>query len=543
MEPLLAIRDLETQFGAGEQASLAVRGISFELYPGETYCLVGESGSGKSVTGLSMVGLLPDLANHPSGAITFYSSAREADSPISILDSEESVLEKLRGSRISMIFQEPMTALNPVQTIGEQIMETMSLHLGLEGEAARAKALDLLAQVELPDPEVRISEYPHRLSGGQRQRVMIAIALACEPDLLIADEPTTALDVTIQAQILKLLKKLQEDRNTTLLFITHDLSVVAQIADRVGVMQNGQLVEQGTKDEVLYDPKHEYTKELIASLPQKMTRLSANAVVSQPPLLSIEQLKVYFPIRKGLLQRHVDDVKAVDDVNLKIYPGRAMAVVGESGSGKTTLGRAILGLIKATEGAVHYDGNDLTELNRKEMKPFRRDLQFVFQDPQSSLNPRLTIATILTEPMQAHGIGGGHLDRLELASQALEQVGLDRSMLTRFPHEFSGGQRQRIGIARALVLRPKFIVCDEVTSALDVRVQAQVLRLLDELRQEMNLTYLFISHNIEVVRFFCDDITVMHQGKIVETGLAEQVCEAPQHAYTKRLLDAVPKFD
>ena len=543
MEPLLAIRELETQFGVGEQASLAVRGISFELYPGETYCLVGESGSGKSVTGLSMVGLLPDLANHPSGAITFYPSVEEADSGISILNSEKSVLEKLRGSRISMIFQEPMTALNPVQTIGEQIMETMSLHLGLEGESAKAKALDLLAQVELPDPEVRISEYPHRLSGGQRQRVMIAIALACEPDLLIADEPTTALDVTIQAQILKLLKKLQEERNTTLLFITHDLSVVAQIADRVGVMQQGQLVEQGTKDEVLYNPKHEYTKELIASLPQKMTRLSTNAVVTESPLLSIEQLKVYFPIRKGLLQRHVDDVKAVDGVNLKIYPGRAMAVVGESGSGKTTLGRAILGLIGATEGTVNYQGSDLTKLNRKEMKPFRRDLQFVFQDPQSSLNPRLTIATILTEPMQAHGIGGSHLERLELASQTLEQVGLDRSMLTRFPHEFSGGQRQRIGIARALVLEPKFIVCDEVTSALDVRVQAQVLKLLDELRQQMDLTYLFISHNIEVVRFFCDDVTVMHQGKIVEAGLAEQVCEAPQDSYTKRLLDAVPKFD
>ena len=543
MEPLLAIRELETQFGVGEQASLAVRGISFELYPGETFCLVGESGSGKSVTGLSMVGLLPDLANHPSGAITFYPSVEEADAGISILNSEQSVLEKLRGSRISMIFQEPMTALNPVQTIGEQIMETMSLHLGLEGESAKAKALDLLAQVELPDPEVRISEYPHRLSGGQRQRVMIAIALACEPDLLIADEPTTALDVTIQAQILKLLKKLQEERNTTLLFITHDLSVVAQIADRVGVMQQGRLVEQGTKDEVLYNPKHEYTKELIASLPQKMTRRSTNAVVTESPLLSIEQLKVYFPIRKGLLQRHVDDVKAVDGVNLKIYPGRAMAVVGESGSGKTTLGRAILGLIGATEGAVNYQGSDLTKLNRKEMKPFRRDLQFVFQDPQSSLNPRLTIATILTEPMQSHGIGKSHLDRLELASQTLEQVGLDRSMLTRFPHEFSGGQRQRIGIARALVLKPKFIVCDEVTSALDVRVQAQVLKLLDELRQQMDLTYLFISHNIEVVRFFCDDVTVMHQGKIVETGLAEQVCEAPQDSYTKRLLDAVPKFD
>ena len=543
MEPLLAIRELETQFGVGEQASLAVRGISFELYPGETYCLVGESGSGKSVTGLSMVGLLPDLANHPSGAITFYPSEQEADAGISILNSEKPVLEKLRGSRISMIFQEPMTALNPVQTIGEQIMETMSLHLGLEGESAKAKALDLLAQVELPDPEVRISEYPHRLSGGQRQRVMIAIALACEPDLLIADEPTTALDVTIQAQILKLLKKLQEERNTTLLFITHDLSVVAQIADRVGVMQQGRLVEQGTKDEVLYSPKHEYTKELIASLPQKMTRRSTNAVVTESPLLSIEQLKVYFPIRKGLLQRHVDDVKAVDGVNLKIYPGRAMAVVGESGSGKTTLGRAILGLIGATEGAVNYQGSDLTKLNRKEMKPFRRDLQFVFQDPQSSLNPRLTIATILTEPMQSHGIGESHFDRLELASQTLEQVGLDRSMLTRFPHEFSGGQRQRIGIARALVLNPKFIVCDEVTSALDVRVQAQVLKLLDELRQQMDLTYLFISHNIEVVRFFCDDVTVMHQGKIVETGLAEQVCEAPQDSYTKRLLDAVPKFD
>ena len=543
MEPLLAIRELETQFGVGEQASLAVRGISFELYTGETYCLVGESGSGKSVTGLSMVGLLPDLANHPSGAITFYPSVEEADAGISILNSEKPVLEKLRGSRISMIFQEPMTALNPVQTIGEQIMETMSLHLGLEGESAKAKALDLLAQVELPDPEVRISEYPHRLSGGQRQRVMIAIALACEPDLLIADEPTTALDVTIQAQILKLLKKLQEERNTTLLFITHDLSVVAQIADRVGVMQQGRLVEQGTKDEVLYSPKHEYTKELIASLPQKMTRRSTNAVVTESPLLSIEQLKVYFPIRKGLLQRHVDDVKAVDGVNLKIYPGRAMAVVGESGSGKTTLGRAILGLIGATEGAVNYQGSDLTKLNRKEMKPFRRDLQFVFQDPQSSLNPRLTIATILTEPMQSHGIGKSHLDRLELASQTLEQVGLDRSMLTRFPHEFSGGQRQRIGIARALVLKPKFIVCDEVTSALDVRVQAQVLKLLDELRQQMDLTYLFISHNIEVVRFFCDDVTVMHQGKIVETGLAEQVCEAPQDSYTKRLLDAVPKFD
>jgi len=543
MKPLVAIRELETQFGDGERATQAVRGISFELFPGETYCLVGESGSGKSVTGLSMVGLLPDLANHPAGSVTFYPDVEENDPPLSILDAEAAVLEKIRGSKISMIFQEPMTALNPVQTIGEQLMETMYLHLGLEGEAARQNAVDLLTQVELPDPEIRILDYPHRLSGGQRQRVMIAMALACEPDLLIADEPTTALDVTIQAQILKLLKKLQQDRNTTLLFITHDLSVVAQIADRVGVMQQGQLVEQGSKSEVLYDPQHTYTKELIDSLPQKLERLSSTSMAGAEPLLNVEHLKVYFPIRKGLLQRHVDDVKAVDDVSLKIYPGRAMAVVGESGSGKTTLGRAILSLVQTTEGSVVYQGHDLTKLTREEIKPLRRDLQIVFQDPQSSLNPRLTISTILTEPMKAHSIGSNSDDRIKLARQTLKQVGLDPAMLSRFPHEFSGGQRQRIGIARALVLNPKFIVCDEVTSALDVRVQAQILKLLDELRNQFDLTYLFISHNIEVVRYFCDDISVMHQGKIVEFGRANEVCDIPNHAYTRRLIEAVPKFD
>ena len=543
MNPLITIRELETQFGDGERATQAVRGISFELFPGETYCLVGESGSGKSVTGLSMVGLLPDLANHPAGSVTFYPDVEENDPPLSILDAEAAVLEKIRGSKISMIFQEPMTALNPVQTIGEQLMETMYLHLGLEGEAARQNAVDLLTQVELPDPEIRILDYPHRLSGGQRQRVMIAMALACEPDLLIADEPTTALDVTIQAQILKLLKKLQQDRNTTLLFITHDLSVVAQIADRVGVMQQGQLVEQGAKSEVLYDPQHTYTKELIDSLPQKLERLSSTSMAGAEPLLNVEHLKVYFPIRKGLLQRHVDDVKAVDDVSLKIYPGRAMAVVGESGSGKTTLGRAILSLVQTTEGSVVYQGHDLTKLTREEIKPLRRDLQIVFQDPQSSLNPRLTISTILTEPMKAHSIGSNSDDRIKLARQTLKQVGLDPAMLSRFPHEFSGGQRQRIGIARALVLNPKFIVCDEVTSALDVRVQAQILKLLDELRNQFDLTYLFISHNIEVVRYFCDDISVMHQGKIVEFGRANEVCDNPNHAYTRRLIEAVPKFD
>lgn len=543
MEPLISVQELRTRFGDDDRATQAVRGVSFEIFPGETYCLVGESGSGKSVTGLSILGLLPDLANHPSGTVIFSSGDARKKRRLSLLGADNSVMEQVRGSRISMIFQEPMTALNPVQTIGEQLTETLSLHLGLEGDAAERKAVDLLTQVELPDPEVRIQEYPHRLSGGQRQRVMIAIALACEPDLLIADEPTTALDVTIQAQILFLLKKLQEERNTALLFITHDLSVVAQIADRVGVMQDGCLVEQGSREKILYSPQHEYTKELISSLPQRLGRLEAGFSDVQEPLISVENLKVYFPVRKGLLQRHVDDIKAVDDVSFRIYPGRAMALVGESGSGKTTLGRAILGLVQSTQGIVNYLDKDLTKLSRSEMKPIRRDLQIVFQDPQSSLNPRLTVATILIEPMEAHGIGSGPAERIKLAGETLNQVGLDASMLARFPHEFSGGQRQRIGIARALVLNPRFIVCDEVTSALDVRVQAQVLKLLDKLRHQFDLTYLFISHNIEVVKYFCDDITVMHNGKIVEKGRTLEVCRDPAHAYTKRLLEAVPKFE
>ena len=539
---LISVQGLSVSFWEEKRRLQALKEVSFDIPKSKTVCLVGESGCGKSVTARTLLGITGANSTIDQGTI-HYTDPSGTLLDIAGLKPDSRVLRRLRGNDATMIFQEPMTALNPVQTIGEQIMETMSLHLGLEGEAARAKALDLLAQVELPDPEVRISEYPHRLSGGQRQRVMIAIALACEPDLLIADEPTTALDVTIQAQILKLLKKLQEERNTTLLFITHDLSVVAQIADRVGVMQQGQLVEQGTKDEVLYHPKHEYTKELIASLPQKMTRLRTNALVTEFPLLSIEQLKVYFPIRKGLLQRHVDDVKAVDGVNLKIYPGRAMAVVGESGSGKTTLGRAILGLIGATEGEVRYQGSDLTKLNRKEMKPFRRDLQFVFQDPQSSLNPRLTIATILTEPMQAHGIGGSHLERLELASQTLEQVGLDRSMLTRFPHEFSGGQRQRISIARALATQPRLLVCDEPTSALDVSIQAQILNLLKDLQEQLNLTILFISHDLPVVRQMCDKIAVLKDGKLCEVSETEELFKNPKHNYTKELLKLMPKIE
>jgi len=539
---LLDVDNLHTRFGQGGTALDAVRGISLHIDAGETLCLVGESGSGKSVTGLSIMGLLPDSASHPQGKVLFTSSRDAELRDVSMLDATPGQLETIRGARISMIFQEPMTALNPVLTIGSQLLEPLAMHLGLEGAAAKAKAIELLEQVEMPDPERRLADYPHRLSGGQRQRVMIAMALACEPDLLIADEPTTALDVTIQAQILELLHRLQKEHGTALLFITHDLSVVAQIADRVAVMQLGKIVEQGTRDDVLFAPQHEYTKELLAALPGNLERLDLPKVEAPTPLIRLRNLKVYFPIKKGILQRHVDDVRAVDDVTLDINEGKAMALVGESGSGKTTLGRAILGLIKPTAGAVMFEGRDLAPLTRSEFKPYRKDLQIVFQDPHSSLNPRLKISAILVEPMAANGIGADHAERLAMAAETLERVGLEAAMLRRFPHEFSGGQRQRIGIARALALNPKFIVCDEVTSALDVSVQARVLRLLDELRREFDITYLFITHNIDVVRYFCDEVAVMYQGKLVEQGDAQQVCSSPNHVYTQRLIDAVPKF-
>ena len=536
MSPLLQVDRLSTQFSGNRGVTLAVKDVSFEIFSGETLCLVGESGSGKSVTGLSILGLLPASASHPSGTVTL-------SDQVSLLGASEETMQTVRGVRISMIFQEPMTCLNPVLTIGEQIVEALELHLGMEGEVARARALDLLTQVEIPDPAQRMDDYPHRLSGGQRQRVMIAMALACEPDLLIADEPTTALDVTIQAQIMQLMSELQKRHQMALLFITHDLSLVSEIADRVIVMQQGQIVESGPKAQVLGSPGHSYTKELLAALPSNLPRLEPMAAISGEPLIQLRDLRVYFPIRKGVLQRHVDDVKAVDDVSLQIHTGRVLALVGESGSGKTTLGRALLGLVPVTSGSVVYKGTDLSGLNRRDFKPFRKDLQIIFQDPQSSLNPRLSIASILTEPMAVHGIGANHAERLDMAAAYLARVDLDPKMLNRYPHEFSGGQRQRIGIARAIALQPKFIVCDEVTSALDVSVQAKILLLLEELKHEFNLTYLFITHNIDVVRYFADDIAVMHQGKVVEAGNALDVCSDPNHAYTTRLLEAVPKFN
>ncbi len=541
MSALLRVEQLVTRFGSGTNATTAVESVSFEIHRGETVCLVGESGSGKSVTGLSVLGLLGDSATHPTGTVTL--AAQDGGAPLSLLGAPEALLQEVRGARIAMIFQEPMTCLNPVLTIGEQLMEPLELHLGLTGAPARARALELLEQVEMPDPERRLDEYPHRLSGGQRQRVMIAMALACEPDLIIADEPTTALDVTIQAQILALMANLQKQHQTALLFITHDLSVVSEIADRVIVMQHGKLVEAGDKRGVLASPRHPYTRQLLAAVPANLPRLDKKPPGDAPALMRIQNLKVYFPVRAGVLQRHVDDVRAVDDVSLDIAPGRTLAVVGESGSGKTTLGKAILGLIRPTGGSVIYDGVDLAALNRRAFTPFRRDLQMVFQDPQSSLNPRLTIAAILTEPMAVHGIGDSRADRLDRAAAFMHKVGLDPKMLNRYPHEFSGGQRQRIGIARAIALEPKFIVCDEVTSALDVSVQATILQLMQDLKEELGLTYLFITHNIDVVRYFADDIAVMSKGRLVETGLADDVCDDPSDPYTRKLLAAVPRFE
>ena len=537
---LLRVEDLCTTFGG---ARPAVDGVSFDIAAGETFCLVGESGSGKSVTGMSILRLLDGtFARHPRGRVLF-DPPRDPGAPVDLLALPEEDMQRVRGARIAMIFQEPMTALNPVLTIGEQMIEPLMLHLDMDEDAARARALEMLEQVEMPDPRRRLDEYPHRLSGGQRQRVMIAMAMACEPDLLIADEPTTALDVTIQAQILELMAALQKRRNTALLFITHDLSVVAQIADRIAVMQQGRIVETGSRDEVLYRPRHPYTRSLLAALPSRLNRLPAVPAARDEALLRLEDLRVYFPIRRGLLQRHVDDVRAVDGVSLEVKPGRVLAVVGESGSGKTTLGRALLRLVPSTGGRVLFDGTDLLGLSPRAMKPYRRALQIVFQDPQSSLNPRLSVATTLTEPMAVHGIGTDARDRRRRAAEMLERVGLEAGMLERYPHEFSGGQRQRIGIARALVLNPRFIVCDEVTSALDVSVQARVLALLDELRRDFDLTYLFITHNIDVVRYFADDVAVMYQGRVVEQGDVASVCERPANDYTRRLLAAVPQFE
>ncbi|HFD12473.1 MAG TPA: ABC transporter ATP-binding protein [Crenotrichaceae bacterium] len=547
---LLKINNLKTWFASqrddDKRIIKAVDGIDLAINRGETFCLVGESGSGKSITALSIMGLLPtDVTSHPDGEILFY--PKHQQSPVDLLTLADAQMRDIRGSQIAMIFQEPMNSLNPVFSIGEQIIEALLLHHPeLSYEAARLKAIQALTDVQIPNPEQRIDNFPHQLSGGQRQRVMIAMAIACEPELLIADEPTTALDVTVQKEVLLLMQELQQRRNMGILFITHDFGVVSEIGDQLAVMHQGKLVETGQVNSVLFNPQQAYTKKLIASLPHNLKQhkqpLQKVNTSMNTPLIQLNNLKVWFPIKKGLLKHTIGYIKAVDDVDLDIPHGQILALVGESGCGKTTLGRSILRLTEPTDGTILINGTDVSTLDRREFRAYRKTLQIIFQDPMSSLNPRLTIATTLTEPMAVHGIGESHQQRLQLAEQLLEQVQLSPDYLWRYPHQFSGGQRQRIGIARALALNPDFIVCDEVTSALDVSVQAEILQLLLELRKQRGLTLLFITHNIGVVEYISDMTAVMYQGKIVEQGVTEQVCGNPKHPYTQKLLSAVPRI-
>ena len=552
------VKNLHTWFRTDGETVRAVDGASFHIETGETFCLVGESGSGKSVSALSVIGLLPaDLTERCDGEVLFRLDRQAGAPPSDLLRLPEDELMQVRGGHIAMIFQEPMTSLNPVLTVGDQIVEAIRLarpNLGYE-EAYR-RAIEALAEVRIERPELRVDEYPHRLSGGQRQRVMIAMAIACRPELLIADEPTTALDVTVQAEILSLMQELQRRRGMSLFFITHDFGVVAQIADRVAVMREGRIVETGPLEKVLERAEHSVYAPASRgrageprpdiSPPTRRTRRCAcrgrPAGGESSGAGPAHETGGALPNPPGGAQAHGGHVRAVDGVDLRIHRGQILALVGDRGAARPRSGRAVLRLVEPTGGEVHFDGRELTGLTRREMRPMRRRLQYVFQDPASSLNPRLTVATALTEPMAAHGIGENLDDRLETAAQTLVEVQLTREHLWRYPHELSGGQRQRIGIARALCLRPDFVVCDEVTSALDVSVQAEVLQLLLDLRREHALTLLFITHDIGVVEYLSDTTAVMHEGKIVELGPTARVCSAPEHPYTRRLIAAVPRL-
>ncbi|MDE3238499.1 MAG: ABC transporter ATP-binding protein [Paracoccaceae bacterium] len=521
--PILDVRDLRVAFRQDGQQVEAVHGVSFSVAAGETVALVGESGSGKSVTALSTVSLLPDSAA-VEGSIRFAGEDLAGASP--------DRLRRLRGNEISFIFQEPMTSLNPLHTLERQIGESLALHQGLVGPKARARVIELLEKVGIRDAESRLSAYPHQLSGGQRQRVMIAMALANGPKLLIADEPTTALDVTIQAQILDLLAELKRSEGMSLLFITHDLSIVRRIADRVCVMQGGHIVEQGATDAIFADPRHPYTQKLLAAEPKgRPEPLEASA----PEVLKTEALKVWFPIQRGFLRKTVGHVKAVTSANLSLRAGETLGIVGESGSGKTTLALAILRLI-SSEGTIAFLGRDVQGLSFRQMRPHRRDMQIVFQDPFGSLSPRMTVREIIAEGLGVHGTRGQ--DAQAEVARIMEEVGLDPATMGRYPHEFSGGQRQRIAIARAMILRPKFVVLDEPTSALDMTVQVQIVELLRDLQRKWGLAYLFISHDLRVVRALAHRVAVMRQGEIVEIGTGEEIFAAPKSDYTRELLAA-----
>ncbi|AMA45478.1 ABC transporter ATP-binding protein [Pseudomonas alabamensis] len=522
---LIEVRDLSVEFVGGDRVQRVVEGVSFDIRRGETLALVGESGSGKSVTAHSILRLLPyPLARHPSGSIQYGGQ--------DLLGLGEKPLRQIRGDRIAMIFQEPMTSLNPLHNLEKQINEVLLLHKGLSGKQATARTLELLDLVGIPEPAKRLKALPHELSGGQRQRVMIAMALANEPELLIADEPTTALDVTVQLKILDLLKDLQARLGMSLLLISHDLNLVKRIAHRVCVMQQGRIVEQAECQTLFSAPQHPYTQMLINAEP---TGGPADTAAG-PPLLEVRDLRVWFPIRKGLLRRTVDHVKAVENIHFSLPRGRTLGIVGESGSGKSTLGLAILRLI-ASQGQIRFDGQDLQGMDANQVRPLRRQMQVVFQDPFGSLSPRMSVADIVGEGLRIHGIGDAESQQAAIIA-ALQEVGLDPETRHRYPHEFSGGQRQRIAIARALVLKPALILLDEPTSALDRTVQRQVVELLRSLQQKYNLTYLFISHDLAVVKALSHQLMVIKQGQVVEQGEAETVFAAPRHPYTRQLLEA-----
>jgi microcin C transport system ATP-binding protein len=530
--PLLSVRDLSVAFSQGGRTTTAVDHISFDIAKGETVALVGESGSGKSVSALSVLKLLPyPPASHPSGQILFHGN--------DLLAQGENELRKVRGNKIAMIFQEPMTSLNPLHTIEQQIVEILALHQGMGDKKARARTLELLNEVGIREPEKRLQAYPHQLSGGQRQRVMIAMALANEPELLIADEPTTALDVTVQAQILELLAGLKARKGMSMLFITHDLGIVRKIADRVCVMTNGKIVETGPTREIFGTPKHDYTRHLLAAEPKGQPPA---ADTSAKTVMSGEDIKVWFPIKQGFFRRTVDHVKAVDGIDVTVRAGQTLGVVGESGSGKTTLGLALARMI-SSNGKIHFDGRDIDRLSFNEMRPLRRELQIVFQDPFGSLSPRMSIAEIIEEGLKIHEPKLSADDRDRRVMNVLKEVGLDPETRFRYPHEFSGGQRQRIAIARAMVLNPRFVMLDEPTSALDMSVQAQVVDLLRNLQAKHDLAYLFISHDLKVIRALANEVIVMRNGKIVEFGPAKQIFEAPQTDYTKALISAAFKIE
>jgi microcin C transport system ATP-binding protein len=526
-KPLLDVENLSVRFSQGDKVIDAVKSVSFTLNPHETVALVGESGSGKSVTALSILQLLPyPKASHPAGHIYF----RDKD----LVGAHEKELRKIRGNNISMVFQEPMTSLNPLHNVEKQITEVLQAHKGLTGKAAEKRCIEVLEMAGFKDGKSRLQAYPHQLSGGQRQRVMIAMALACEPEILIADEPTTALDVTIQAQLLDLLKDLQQQLDMAMLLITHDLGIVRKMADRLVVMKDGHMVETGDTQTVFANPQADYTKHLIDSFPRGE---AVPASVGAPPLLKADHLKVYFDLREGLFRRKVADIRAVDDVSIQLKEGHTLGVVGESGSGKTTLAMALLRLEKS-EGKIWFHQREIQNFSRKAMRPLRREMQVVFQDPYGSLSPRMSVSQIIAEGLEIHGLAKTQTERDSQVIQALMEVGLDPEARHRYPHEFSGGQRQRIAIARAIVLKPKLIVLDEPTSALDRSVQVDIIDLLRKLQLTHKLSYLFISHDLAVVRAISHEVVVMKNGKIVEQGSTRAIFDAPQDPYTKALIKA-----